>query len=295
MRRLLCQLKNVFLHRGNFINYRDNNCSNDGPRQATTDDLEPSLETEGGGGGGKDGVVFGEIAGAFRELKRPMWVLLIVTCLNWVAWFPFLLFDTDWMGREVYGGKVGEGSNNLYALGVRAGSLGLMLNSIVLGFMSLGVEFLGRRMGGAKRLWGVVNFVLAICLGLTVLITKLAGKERSHRGGGVHAMPSTGSQAFWLVITYSIPFAMASIFSSSSGAGQGLSLGVLNLAIVVPQMVVSILSGPWDALFGGGNLPAFVVGAIAAAMSGILALTMLPSPPPDVPTVKKTSNIGLSA
>ncbi|KAK9167701.1 hypothetical protein Scep_002892 [Stephania cephalantha] len=264
---------------------------------------EPSLETEGGGGGG--GVVFGEIAGAFRELKRPMWVLLIVTCLNWVAWFPFLLFDTDWMGREVYGGKVGEGSNNLYALGVRAGSLGLMLNSIVLGFMSLGVEFLGRRMGGAKRLWGVVNFVLAICLGLTVLITKLAGKERSHRGGGVHAMPSTGIRAsaltlfsvlgIPLAITYSIPFAMASIFSSSSGAGQGLSLGVLNLAIVVPQMVVSILSGPWDALFGGGNLPAFVVGAIAAAMSGILALTMLPSPPPDVPTVKKTSTIGLSA
>ncbi|KAJ6379402.1 hypothetical protein OIU76_016104 [Salix suchowensis] len=93
----------------------------------------------------------------------------------------------------------------------------------------------------------------------------------------------------WLVataITYSIPFALASIFSNTSGAGQGLSLGVLNLSIVIPQMVVSVAAGPWDALFGGGNLPAFVVGAVAAAASGILALTMLPSPPPDIPSSK---------
>lgn len=46
-------------------------------------------------------------------------------------------------------------------------------------------------------------------------------------------------------------------------------------------MVVSVLSGPWDELFGGGNLPAFVVGAVAAAASGIIALTMLPTPPPE--------------
>ncbi|TQE11031.1 hypothetical protein C1H46_003291 [Malus baccata] len=87
-------------------------------------------------------------------------------------------------------------------------------------------------------------------------------------------------------VTYSIPFALASIFSSNSGAGQGLSLGVLNLAIVVPQMFVSVVSGPWDDLFGGGNLPAFVAGAVAAVASGILALFMLPSPPPDLPSNK---------
>jgi len=47
-------------------------------------------------------------------------------------------------------------------------------------------------------------------------------------------------------------------------------------------MIVSVLSGPWDALFGGGNLPAFVVGAVAALASGILSVVLLPSPPPDL-------------
>ncbi|KAG2321692.1 hypothetical protein Bca52824_014905 [Brassica carinata] len=233
---------------------------------------------------------FGEIFGAFKVMERPMWMLLIVTALNWIAWFPFLLFDTDWMGREVYGGS-SEGDDRmkkLYNQGVHSGALGLMFNSIVLGFMSLGVEWIGRKVGGAKRLWGIVNFILAVGLAMTVLVTKLAADYR--KTAGPYAGPSPGIRAgalslfavlgIPLAITFSIPLTLASsIISSSSGAGHGLSLGVLNLAIVIPQVVVSLGGGPFDALFGGGNLPAFIVGATAAAISGVLALTVLPSPP----------------
>ncbi|XP_050214135.1 sucrose transport protein SUC2 [Mercurialis annua] len=248
---------------------------------------------------------FGEIFAALKNLQRPMWILLLVTCLNWIAWFPFLLFDTDWMGREVYGGDSSGSAAllKLYDRGVRAGALGLMLNSVVLGFTSLSVEMLARGVGGVKRLWGIVNFILALCLALTVLITKLAESNRRFAtvsGGSKVPLPppsgvKAGALALFAVmgvpqaITYSIPFALASIFSNTSGAGQGLSLGVLNLSIVIPQMLVSVVSGPWDALFGGGNLPAFVVGAVAAAVSGILAFTLLPSPPPDVPSSKRTT------
>ncbi|KAF2610888.1 hypothetical protein F2Q70_00007153 [Brassica cretica] len=229
---------------------------------------------------------FGEVFGAFKVMERPMWMLIIVTALNWIAWFPFLLFDTDWMGREVYGGDSSgnESSKRLYNQGVHAGALGLMINAIVLGFMSLGVELIGRKMGGAKRLWGVVNFVLAVCLAMTVLVTKLADAHR--KTAGVLAGPTDGIRAgaltlfailgIPLAVTFSIPFALASIISNNSGAGQGLSLGVLNLAIVIPQMVVSLGAGQFDSWFGGGNLPGFVVGAIAAAISGVVAITVLP-------------------
>ncbi|KAK4415761.1 Sucrose transport protein SUC2 [Sesamum alatum] len=233
--------------------------------------------------------VFGELFGALKDLPRTMWILMLVTCLNWVAWFPFLLFDTDWMGKEVYGGNVGT---KLYDQGVRAGALGLMINSIVLGFASLGVQFLARRPRQVKKLWGAVNFLLAVCLAMTVLITKLAERGRPSTGATESPLVGikVGALALFavlgipLAVTYIIPFALASIFSSNFGSGQGLSLGVLNLAIVIPQMVVSVASGPWNQLFGGGNLPAFVLGAMAAAVSGILSLVMLPSPPDDVAT-----------
>lgn len=41
-------------------------------------------------------------------------------------------------------------------------------------------------------------------------------------------------------------------------------------------MVVSLGSGPWDQLFGGGNSPAFAVAAVAALASGLIAVLAIP-------------------
>lgn len=175
---------------------------------------------EDGAGSGGGMPCFGQLFGAFRELKRPMWILLLVTCLNWIAWFPFLLFDTDWMGREVYGGTVGEG--RAYDMGVRTGALGLMLNSVVLGATSLGVEVLARGLGGVKRLWGIVNFLLAICLAMTVLVTKLAENSRQYTvlpGGHREPLPPSGgikAGALALFSVLGIPLAVITIYCNFS-------------------------------------------------------------------------------
>ncbi|XP_076953654.1 sucrose transport protein SUC8-like [Bidens hawaiensis] len=237
---------------------------------------------------------FSEMFGAVKSLSRPVWILLLVTCLNWIAWFPFFIYDTDWMGSDVYGAKTKH--SDLYSSGVRAGAFGLLINSVVVGFVSLGIERIGRVCGGVKKLWGGANLLLAVCLAMTALVTKMANDSRHYKmvnGVEVLRPPSSGVKggafavfAFLgipLSVTFSVPCALASMFSNDSDVvGQGLSLGLLNLAIVIPQMFVSLVSGPWDKLFGHGNLPAFVAGAVAAAISGILALTLLPSPPPDV-------------
>ncbi|KAK6246494.1 hypothetical protein SCA6_009584 [Theobroma cacao] len=215
----------------------------------------------------------GEIVTAFKTLKKPMWILLLVTCLNWIAWFPFLLFDTDWMGTEVYGGKVKGNANQvkMYSDGVRAGALGLMINSIVLGLTSLALEPVGRLIGGVKNLWAIVNFILCACLASTVLITKIAEAWRKHNGADlVHpplnikgsALAVFGLLGIPLAVTFSIPFALASIYCSNAGGGQ--------------------VSGPLDAAFGGGNLPAFVLGSMAAAVSALLAILALPKPPKQI-------------
>ncbi|KAL8152538.1 hypothetical protein V2J09_010298 [Rumex salicifolius] len=231
-----------------------------------------------------------QVKSAFKNLGKPMWILFLVTALNWIAWFPFVMFDTDWVGSEVFGGKVTGTPEEeaLYDAGVRYGSLGLTLMAITLGIMSLFIDLLSKALNGGKKLWGVLNFVLAASLGFTALVTKKAKDQRR----ALHLVPPMeprndikaatltlfAATGIPQAVTYCIPFALASMFSSDSGAGHGLSLGVLNLAIVIPQMLVSLVSGPLDSLFGGGNIPGFVLGAISAALSGILALTVLPSP-----------------
>ncbi|KAJ6976160.1 hypothetical protein NC653_031864 [Populus alba x Populus x berolinensis] len=86
----------------------------------------------------------------------------------------------------------------------------------------------GSWVGGVKRLWGIVNFILAICLAMTILITKVAQSNRRYTtvNGGTHLLPppsgvKAGALALFAVmgipqaITYSIPFALASIFSNT--------------------------------------------------------------------------------
>lgn len=40
--------------------------------------------------------------------------------------------------------------------------------------------------------------------------------------------------------------------------------------------MVSLGSGPWDQLFGGGNSPAIAVAALSAFVSGLIAILAIP-------------------
>lgn len=58
--------------------------------------------------------------------------LIICNSCYQLSWFPFFLFDTDWMGREVYHGdpKGDAAEIATYDQGVREGAFGLLLNSV---------------------------------------------------------------------------------------------------------------------------------------------------------------------
>ncbi|MFS7962856.1 hypothetical protein Hanom_Chr08g00731431 [Helianthus anomalus] len=164
---------------------------------------------------------------ALKELSKPMWILLRVTFFNCLTWFPFLLFHTDWMGKDVYGGKVVHSCTSVV-------------------FMP----------GCVKRLWGGMNFLLAVCLAKTLVVTHMARSEPEF----TKATPTSG--------VVGLDFATFFVL--------GAPLAVENFR------VVSLLSGQWDSLMGCGNMPAFVVGDVVAAFSGSIAFTVLHSPPLDV-------------
>lgn len=123
-----------------------------------------------------------ELFGTFKFFPGIIWIILLAIALTWTGWFPFLLFDTDWMGREIYGGEPNDGHN--YSAGVRMGALGLMLNSVVLGITSVLMEKLCRKWG-AGFTWGVSNIIMALCFVAMLVITAV----RSHLDIGPHFPP----------------------------------------------------------------------------------------------------------
>ncbi|KAH7316190.1 hypothetical protein KP509_21G082000 [Ceratopteris richardii] len=227
-----------------------------------------------------------ELCSTLKDLPKPMCYVLLITSLTWFAWFPFILFDTDWMGREVFLGDPSStvASMKLYHAGVRAGSFGLMLNSVVLGLTSLFLEPLCRRVG-QRKVWAAANVIMSACFFGTVAISVLSRQMYEELGYIPFSIIGPALAIFAilgipLAVTYSVPYSVTTMVTNSTGGGQGLSMGVLNLGVVVPQIVVSIGSGPWDELFGGGNVPAFMLASVVALVGGILAAFLLPKAPP---------------
>lgn len=138
-------------------------------------ELSPLVTEEGLGGDSSpvQEAFMWELFGTFRYFSGHIWTILSVTALTWIGWFPFLLFDTDWMGREIYGGEPNDGKN--YSDGVRMGALGLMLNSVVLGITSLLMERLCRKWGSGF-IWGLSNIVMALCFLAMLVVTYVANK-----------------------------------------------------------------------------------------------------------------------
>ncbi|XP_068641138.1 sucrose transport protein SUT4-like [Aristolochia californica] len=227
------------------------------------------------------GAVLVNILTSMRHLPPAMHSVLTVMALTWLAWFPFFLFDTDWMGREVYDGdpKGSPSEVAAYDKGVREGAFGLLLNSVVLGISSFLIEPMCRQFG-SRLVWAVSNFMVFICMASTAIISKLSDNIQDVIGGNaatrIAALVVFALLGLPLSITYSVPFSLTAELTADTGGGQGLAIGVLNLAIVIPQMIVSLGAGPWDALFGGGNDPAFVLASVFALAAGIVAVLKLP-------------------
>ncbi|PPS13014.1 hypothetical protein GOBAR_AA07625 [Gossypium barbadense] len=232
------------------------------------------------------GAVLVNLLTSLRHLPPAMHSVLIVMALSWLSWFPFFLFDTDWMGREVYHGdpKGNASEIKLYDQGVREGAFGLLLNSVVLGISSFFIQPMCQRIG-SRLVWAMSNYTVFACMGVTAIISLVSvtefsqGIEHVFGGGGaikIAALVVFALLGFPLAITYSVPFSVTAELTADSGGGQGLAIGVLNLAIVIPQMIVSLGAGPWDALFGGGNIPAFILASFCALAAGIIATLRLP-------------------
>lgn len=136
------------------------------------------------------GAFFAQFSGAFKNLTGPIYILYGVTALNWIGWFPFILYNTDWVGLQIYGGKPQGTLNekNIYDAGVRTGSLGLLLQSVVLAVAALSSEQLTKHTKISERKWwGMVNLLLTLCLALTFPVTHAA--ERFHSSHGLVSPP----------------------------------------------------------------------------------------------------------
>jgi len=230
---------------------------------------------------------FVDLFKSLRNLPPAMFKVLAVTAVTWLSWFPFFQYNTDWMGREIYHGEPQGlgGKADAFDAGVREGAVGLLFCSIALGVTSFLIPKLCRKLT-SRVVWSISNLMVFVIMTVMVVLgiismkgykpsltAGLLGPDSTFRGIALALFALIGIPQ---AVLFSVPWAVASEVATEEGGGQGLTIGVLNIAIVLPQLVIALTAGPIDGVFNKGNTPAFGIGAAFALICAVLSMILLP-------------------
>jgi len=208
---------------------------------------------------------FVRIMKGIYQMPKPMVRLCIVTFFTWVGWFTFFLYATTWVAINIYKGDplALEGSHlrDVFDDGVRMGALALIINSAVSMSVSMFLPFMIKWIG-LKPIYFFAMVIFSACLFMPLFITSVHG-------------------AMLLIAAFGIPWAVVMvgpfmvIASSVDEAQTGLYLGVLNIFVVIPQLLVAIGIGYVINYFHGNVVSALVVGGISAIGAAISVLFLI--------------------
>jgi len=195
-------------------------------------------------------------------LPGTMLRVCLVQFFSWFAWFTFLIYITNWTAENVFGGSSQEDPahpelHELYLQGVQWGSFGLAGFALVSLLTSPFVP----------KLISIFGHRLVWCVGQTCLVVSLASTYFvTNRYVALAVISSFGLP--WSV-SMTVPFALTAILSPREETG--VYMGILNIFVVIPQLIMAGL-GPLIIHLAPKQNVAFpmMCGAIAAFISCFL-------------------------
>ncbi|KAL9650303.1 hypothetical protein ABK040_014957 [Willaertia magna] len=192
------------------------------------------------------------------HLPKAMKIICLYQFLSWIAWFSFLVYISDWIAENVFKGKADPQSPayHLYENGVRFGSFGLA------GFSALSLivsPFIPRfsREYGVKVLLFVSQALLSIQLLLTLFVTNK-----------YYAVILISSFGISYSVTNNLPFAITA--NLANDFEKGAYMGILNVFIVIPQILMAVMNPLITVLFEGNVAASLVAGAISSLLASVV-------------------------
>eukprot|EP00441_Pelagodinium_beii_P033766 CAMPEP_0197636396 /NCGR_PEP_ID=MMETSP1338-20131121/11912_1 /TAXON_ID=43686 ORGANISM="Pelagodinium beii, Strain RCC1491" /NCGR_SAMPLE_ID=MMETSP1338 /ASSEMBLY_ACC=CAM_ASM_000754 /LENGTH=519 /DNA_ID=CAMNT_0043208613 /DNA_START=1 /DNA_END=1560 /DNA_ORIENTATION=+ len=191
--------------------------------------------------------------------------VFITSSLTWFGWIATQMFQSHFVAEEIYGGSPDprHPSNKLYVEGMHAASLALVVNALLMAASTMSFEVVRQRLGD-KGLWTLGLQTTAILMALSLV---------------VQAMKSKVAAWIWLAAmgpTYAVQLTLPyTILSTRAPENlQGQLQGYLNIAVCLPQLVLSLCGGQLLA-WAGTDTGLFALGAVAN-VSAVAVWQLLP-------------------
>eukprot|EP00026_Physarum_polycephalum_P006135 Phypoly_transcript_06176.p1 GENE.Phypoly_transcript_06176~~Phypoly_transcript_06176.p1 ORF type:complete len:534 (+),score=38.24 Phypoly_transcript_06176:118-1719(+) len=188
-----------------------------------------------------------------------------VQFFSWISWFTFILFITTWVGEDVFGGDPnapeGTPTRTKFDDGVQHGARALSYQSAVTMVMSVVLPKIVQ-WTGYRTVYFTSQIILAAALISTYWIKTTIG-----------AMSIIVVCGIPWTVTMVLPFAI--VGQGVAPHESGLYMGVLNIFVVIPQILVSLLIPIVITLFHHKTVSALITGGIASVIAAVVALRLV--------------------
>jgi solute carrier family 45, member 1/2/4 len=176
-------------------------------------------------------------------------VIFIGSCLSWFGWYSALIYQSHFVSHEIrQTEEIGD---------ERQAMLGMMMGSIISSIVSLVLPLVTRNVFESLYVWGSACRLLGVLLCLSPIL-KWTG--------------SVDIGVLWLgmfglvyAVSNSVPFSL--IGSNVDEKHRGSILGLLNVAICIPQIITAIFGGPINSEFHS-DIPCFLIGGFCSFIAG---------------------------
>eukprot|EP00904_Undaria_pinnatifida_P013853 jgi/Undpi1/9599/HiC_scaffold_27.g12055.m1 len=193
----------------------------------------------------------------------PAWLLPVCALLffSWIGWFSIIIFGSDWVGVNVFGGDAsaptGDERREAYADGVAWASMGLAVQAVVVTAMGCGpVTRLVRAVGLKGAFITAIASQSACLLGAAFLRPGAAGRTLS--------LAILAVLGVSLALIESLPYMIVGMFSPRDKHGQ--LLGKLNVWIVLAQLALTLCVHPIVNNSKDGDASVLLAGATGASI-----------------------------
>ena len=207
---------------------------------------------------------WGEIWTAFREMPARMKQLAVVQFFTWSALFAMWIFFAPAVARNILGAT--DTSSDLYKQGINLANSCFATYNLTAFFAAMGFLWLGRHVR-AKQ----IHFVSLLLGGIGLASVGVV------RDPNLLLVAFIGVGIAWASIL-SMPYAMLS--GSLPADRIGVYMGIFNLFIVIPQILVAlILSRVMEQFPQVNRLTAVVAGGVCMIIAALVTLRVKDTEP----------------
>eukprot|EP01100_Stratorugosa_tubuloviscum_P009519 TRINITY_DN3992_c1_g1_i1.p1 TRINITY_DN3992_c1_g1~~TRINITY_DN3992_c1_g1_i1.p1 ORF type:complete len:460 (-),score=220.95 TRINITY_DN3992_c1_g1_i1:171-1550(-) len=173
--------------------------------------------------------VFVKIGKTFWNMPNTMARIIIVFFFSWCGYSPFMIYFTQFVGANVYGGDSQDDTDITYKNGVKMGMYALSAYSGASLLFALVLPSIIKKFG-FKIPYYITQIIASFCYVIFIIW------QSTTSAFILSCLIATNFTAF-----NSIPFALTT--ETVGGENSGLYMGVLNAASVVAQTVINLISG----------------------------------------------------